>query len=133
MVRNRRIRRIVLDTLWEKGAMTKGQMYEHIHENYKLLKEPTEHSLSSIMNKNCQVIPVGTEVTTTETGNKTLHTLFDIDRELITTNEELIMTMPVGILTKAESKDVGRCHQCARLRILLVNGLCLQCHKQESP
>ena len=125
MVRNKRIRRIVLDTLWRLGPMTKGQMYEHI------LKEPTEHSLSSIMNKNCQGIPVGTEVTITETGNKTLHTLFDIDRVLITNDEELVMTMPIGILTKKESKNVGRCLQCARQRILLPNGLCLQCERQE--
>ncbi len=111
--------------------MTKGQMYEHIHKNYKLLKEPTEHSLSSIMNKNSQVIPVGTEVTVTETGNKTLHTLFDIDRELITNDEELVMTMPVGILSKNESKNVGRCHTCARQRILLPNDKCLQCERQE--
>lgn len=131
MVRNKRIRRIVLDTLWRLGPMTKGQMYEHIHKHYKLLKEPTEHSLSSIMNKNCQVIPVGTEVTITETGNKTLHTLFDIDRVLITNDEELVMTMPIGILTKKESKNVGRCLQCARQRILLPNGLCLQCERQE--
>jgi len=110
--------------------MTKGQMYEHIHKNYKLLKEPTEHSLSSIMNKNCQVIPVGTEVTITETGNKTLHTLFDINRDLITTKEELIMSMPVGILTKKESDGVARCHQCARTRILMDSGLCLECHKE---
>jgi len=131
MVRNKRIRRIVLDTLWELGPMTKGQMYEHIHKNYKLLKEPTEHSLSSIMNKNSQVVPVGTEVTVTETGNKTLHTLFDIDRELITNDEELVMTMPVGILSKNESKNVGRCHTCARQRILLPNAKCLQCERQE--
>lgn len=131
MVRNKRIRRIVLDTLWKLGPMTKGQMYEHIHKNYKLLKEPTEHSLSSIMNKNSQVIPVGTEITVTETGNKTLHTLFDIDRVLITNKEELIMTMPVGILSKKESQNVGRCHTCARQRILLPNDKCLQCERQE--
>ncbi len=83
---------------------------------------------NSIMNKNSQVIPVGTEIAITETGNKTTHILFDVNRDLIKSPEDLIMTMPVSILSKEESVDACRCPKCARVRKLCESGVCLECH-----
>jgi hypothetical protein len=80
------------------------------------------------MNKNSQVIPVGTEIAITETGNKTTHILFDVNRDLIKSPEDLIMTMPVSILSKEESVDACRCPKCARVRKLCESGVCLECH-----
>jgi len=130
MARNRQVRRIIIETLWERGPMTKGQMYSYIENNHKLLKEPTEHSLSSIMNKNSQVIPVGFEIAVTESGNKASHVLFDINREMIKNGKELIMTMPIAILLEKERKGIGRCPLCARMRILTSNEVCLMCEKE---
>jgi len=131
MVRNKQVRRIIVETLWVQGPMTKGQMYSYIEINHNLLKEPTEHSLSSIMNKNSQVVNVGFEIAMTESGNKASHVLFDIDRDMIKTHRELIMTMPISILHASELRGVGRCPLCARKRILTSNKICLMCQKNE--
>ena len=132
MARNVRVRRLIVEILFENGAMTKTEMFNHLTKNYRLLREPTEHSLSSIMNKNSQVIPVGTQVAITEQGNKTTHILFDIDRKLIRNKDDLIRTMPISLLTKEESVDAGRCLECARVRILEKNAKCLQCNLTQS-
>ena len=126
MARNVRIRRLVAEILFSKGAMTKTQMFGYLNKHYKLLKEPTEHSLSSIMNKNSQVISIGTEVAVTESGNKTTHILFDVNRDIIKTYDDLVMTMPFTLLSKQESKRAFRCPSCARVRIF-VGDECLEC------
>lgn len=130
MARNTIVRRLIVETLWERGPMTKGQMYSYIIGNFNLLKEPSEHALSSIMNKNSQVISVGKTRAITETGDKALHTLFDIDRESIRTHSDLIMTMPITILKPEEQENVGRCPICARERILTNNAICLMCERE---
>lgn len=127
MARNVRIRRLIAEILFTNGSMTKTQMFSHLEKNHRLLKEPTEHSISSMLNKNSQVIPVGSATAYTESGNKTTHTLFDVNREVIHTYEDLVKTMPVALLTSDEAKDAKRCPRCARVRILGVNGLCLEC------
>jgi len=127
MARNVRIRRLIAEILFTNGSMTKTQMFSFLEKNHRLLKEPTEHSISSMLNKNSQVIPVGTAIAFTESGNKTTHTLFDVNREVIHTYQDLVMTMPVALLTVDEAKQTNRCPTCARVRILAINGLCLEC------
>ena len=123
MARNVRVRRLVVEILYEHGPMTKTQMFNYLTKNYRLLREPTEHSLSSIMNKNSQVIAVGTEIAVTEQGNKTTHILFDVDRKLIRNRDEMVKSMPVSLLTKEESKDAKRCLSC--VRILETTNVCV--------
>lgn len=127
MARNVRVRRLVAEILYSNGAMTKTKMFSYLANNHKLLKEPTEHSLSSIMNKNSQVIRVGTEIAVTESGNKTTHILFDVNRDIIKTYDDLVMTMPFTLLTKEESKGACRCPKCARVRIPSSGQVCLEC------
>ena len=132
-MRNKEIRRLVLETLFHNGSMTKGQMFDHLKTHYRLLKEPTEHSLSSIMQKNCQIVKVGKTVVHTQTGSSTKHALFDVDRVLIDSYQDLVLTMPIGIVTKDELEAFGkmRCHTCARERLrppFDSGGKCFQCH-----
>ena len=81
------------------------------------------------MNKNSQVVPVGKTRAETETGDKALHTLFDIDRVSIRNHSELVMTMPITILKKSEKRNIGRCPICARKRILTDMDICLMCKR----
>ena len=75
---------------------------------------------------------VGKTRAETETGDKALHTLFDINREYIRSHSDLIMTMPITILKKGEKTNVGRCPICARKRILTGNDICLMCERELS-
>lgn len=132
-MRNKHIRRLVLETLYHEGSMTKGQMFDYLKQHYRLLKEPTEHSLSSIMQKNCQIIKVGKTDVHTQSGGVTKHILFDVDREMIKNYEELLLTMPIGITTKQEQKEFGtmRCVECARERLCVSDSTvktCWECH-----
>jgi len=137
-MRNKHIRRLVLETLYHQGCMTKGQMFDHLKQHYRLLKEPTEHSLSSIMQKNCQIVKVGKTDVHTQSGGTTKHILFDINREMITNYEELLITMPIGITTERERKDFGviRCSECARQRLRVPDfkrcKTCWECHTSTS-
>ena len=130
--RNTILRRILLETLWKHGAMNKSEIYQRIMDENRLLKIPTEHSISSLLHKSCQVVEVGKVVVETESGNRATHTLFDINRDIIKSERELVMSMPDKLLTAEESHDVIRCLECARKRKDYLDGRCLFCVKSSS-
>lgn len=112
--------------------MNKGEIYQRIMEENRLLKIPTEHSISSLLHKSCQVVEVGKVVVETESGNRAIHTLFDINRDIITSHDELVMSMPDKLLTPTESHGLIRCLSCARKRKEYTDGQCLFCIKVPS-
>ena len=56
---NRRIRRLIVDLLWEYGAMTKDRMAVLLSEQKSVRVVPSPHTLSSLLAKNTQVVQVG--------------------------------------------------------------------------
>lgn len=124
------LRRILIETLWERGEMNKSQLYNTIMEENRLLKIPTEHSVSSLLHKSCQVQEVGKVLVETESGNQALHSVFDIRRDVISSYDELVMSMPEKLLTDEERKGLIRCHTCARQRLEYKDNQCLFCAKR---
>ena len=110
--------------------MNKGEIFQHIMKNHSLLKIPTEHSISSLLHKSCQVEEVGKVVVETESGNRASHTVFDINRDIISNRRELVMSMPEKLLTDEERDGLIRCMSCARMRIEYSNNQCLFCTKE---
>ena len=123
------LRRILLETLWEKGQMNKSEIFQTVMEEHQLLKIPTEHSISSLLHKSCQVEEVGFVTVETESGNRATHTVFDINRDIISNYDELVMSMPEKLLTPEERKGLIRCLSCARQRIQYAENQCLFCAK----
>lgn len=118
-----------METLWERGQMNKSEIFQTVMAEHSLLKIPTEHSISSLLHKSCQVEDVGKVVVETESGNRATHTVFDINREIISNYNELVMSMPEKLLTPKERLGLIRCHSCARKRIEYADNQCLFCAK----
>ena len=59
---NKRIRRIIVDLLYEFGPATKEKMAALLNEKKSVRSIPSPHTLSALLSKNPQVIAVGEEL-----------------------------------------------------------------------
>jgi hypothetical protein len=128
---NKRVRRAIVELLFEHGACTREQIAEHL-QNYKGVKNvPSPNSISALMSKNPQVVIVGREKVEMTNGINTHHFQFDIDREVIKDKEDLIFTRPISVMTPRERKMAIQCERCGRTRILPENQQpCLSCRRK---
>ena len=55
---NRRIRRVIVELLYEHGAMTKEKMASLLGRIKSVRTVPSPHSLSALMAKNSQIVVV---------------------------------------------------------------------------
>ena len=125
---NRRLRRLVVDILYEKGAMTRTEIAEELAKRRSLREVPSDNSLSSVLAKNVQLESIGFAVVEKLNGNKTKHMVFDIKRDLISTTEHIEQTRPMSCMTSAERKRATRCPTCGKHRILPRDSeICLHC------
>ena len=76
---NRRIRRVIVDILWEHGAMTKQEVAEHLQNHRGVRQVPSPQSLSALLSKNPQVICVGIAKVETAAGITARHMTFGIE------------------------------------------------------
>ena len=132
-VKNKRVRRIIVEALWERGAMTKGEVVSYLDSLPGLRNRPSEHSIASILAKNGQVRVVGSVEVESAIGNKNKHSLYAINDDLIKTKEDLIATLPYGVLTPSELKQASKCMSCGRRRIIPDGySQCLHCNLEQS-
>tara|TARA_R110000824_G_scaffold42116_5_gene124455 strand:+ start:474 stop:881 length:408 start_codon:yes stop_codon:yes gene_type:complete len=114
---NRRIRRIIVELLFEYGAMTKEGMADLLAKNKSIRTVPSPHSLSALMSKNPQIIPVGAEDVENAVGIKASHLVYDIDRVLIKTKEDIVYSRTPTVMTPAQTSKSQRCSLCGRIRV----------------
>ncbi len=128
---NKRVRRAIVEILLKHGACTREQVAEHL-QTYKGVKNvPSPNSLSALMSKNPQVVIVGREKVEMTSGINTHHMLFDIDRTVIKTKDDLILTRPISVMTPSERKKARQCGKCGRTRIMPEGSdICLTCLRQ---
>ena len=53
---NRRIRRLIVDLLWENGPMTKERMADLLSQHRSVRVIPSPHTLSALLSKNTQLL-----------------------------------------------------------------------------
>jgi hypothetical protein len=99
---NRRIRRLIVDLLWEHGPMTKEKMATHLTQTKSVRVVPSPHTLSSLLAKNTQVIIVGSEKVENAVGVKSKHAIYDINRELIHSKDDITFTRSPSVATPNE-------------------------------
>ena len=115
---NKRVRRAIVELLLEHGPATREEVAELL-QNYKGVKNvPSPNSISALMSKNPQVVIVGKQKVEMTVGINTQHMLFDIDREVIKTKDDLILTRPISVMTPSERKKAKQCSMCAKTRIM---------------
>ena len=81
------------------------------------------------MSKNPQVIEVGRERVELTNGTRAYHLLFDVDRDVVHSAEELRLTQPVSMMSPAERRKATKCSVCSRARIILEGDVCLSCER----
>ena len=127
---NRRLRRMVVDILYEKGALTRVEIAKELAEKRSLREVPSDNSLSSVLAKNVQIECVDYAVVEKLNGSKTKHMVFDIRRALIHSEDDIPLTRPISCMTGAEKKKAERCEKCGRQRLMPEEGQpCLHCRR----
>lgn len=129
---NKRVRRAIVELLLEHGPATREEVAELL-QNYKGVKNvPSPNSLSALMSKNPQVVIVGKQKVEMTLGINTHHMMFDIDRVVIKTKDDLILTRPISVMTPSERRKAIQCKDCGRTRIMPKgSNKCLACHRRE--
>ena len=113
---NRRVRRLIVDLLWEFGEMTKEEMAEKLTTKKNVRTVPSPHSLSALLSKNPQIVAVGSEKVENAVGIKASHLVYDIDRNLIHNREEIVYTRSPTVMTPKQKKEAIMCG-CGRIRV----------------
>ena len=129
---NRRIRRLIVDLLWEYGPMTKERMASHLTETKSVRVVPSPHTLSSLLAKNTQVIIVGSEKVENAVGVKSKHAIYDINRELIHSKDDITYTRSPSVATPKEKSRMEKCKVCGRNRVFPPESeVCLHCVRRK--
>lgn len=125
---NRRIRRIIVDLLWEHGPQTRNQLADLLLDKRGLREVPSDTSLSSLLSKNVQVESVGNVRVENINGTSTWHMAFDVRRDIITEEKHILYTRPPSCMTARERAKTTRCSNCGRSRVFPPDSdLCFLC------
>ncbi len=127
---NRRMRRLVVQLLWEHGQSTKERVALLLAEHKSVRNIPSPHSLSALLSKNPQIISVGVEKVENSVGNSTNHLVYDVDRYLIRDNDDIIYTRSPTVMTPKQKKLAQKC-SCGRIRVFpkFSPDMCLHCYR----
>ena len=126
----RRIRRIIVELLYEHGKMTKEGMAAILSKKKSVRTVPSPHSLSALMAKNSQIIVVGKEQVENAVGAKATHLVYDINRELIQSKDDITHTRSLTVMTPSEKEKAQKC-ECGRIRVFPDNSnVCLHCIRE---
>ena len=124
---NRRVRRFIVEILWEYGPLTKEGVAEKLSSLKKVRAVPSPHSLSALLSKNPQIISVGSEKVENAVGVKASHLLYDIDREVIQRRDDIVYTRSPTVMTPKQKRIAQQC-TCGRIRIFPPDSeVCLPC------
>jgi len=124
---NSRIRRAILDLLWEHGPMTKEEVAACLGQHRGVAHIPSPHSLSALLCKSHSIIVIGKKQVENIVGAKSKHALYDIDREVVLHKSEIKYIREPSTMTPKEKATSLKC-ECGRTRIFPPNSdECLSC------
>ena len=124
---NKRIRRIIVDLLYEFGPSTKERMAQLLNQKKNVRSIPSPHTLSALLSKNPQIIAVCSEDVENLVGIKAKHLIYDLNRHLIQSKEDIMLTRTPTIMTPLQKKLAKKC-QCGRVRVFPKGSdVCLLC------
>ena len=127
---NRRVRRLIVDILWEHGAMTKEGVAQKLTSEKNVRAVPSPHSLSALLSKNPQIITVGSELVENAVGVKAKHLVYDVNRELIQNRDDIVYTRSPTVMTPKQ-RDMAQQCKCGKIRVFPTNvDSCLHCLRE---
>ena len=104
---NRRVRRAILDILWEQGPMTKEEVAVALGNAKGVGTIPSPHS----------IISVGKKTVENLVGVKAKHLLYDLDREIVKDKSEIEYIREPSTMRPKEKRRSAKCPSCSRTRI----------------
>lgn len=111
--------------------MTKDQLATYLATEKSIRTIPSPHSLAALCSKNVQVVTVGSEKVENAVGIPQKHAVYDINRDLIKSKEDIVLTRATGTMTPKEKRDAVKCDCCGRVRLLPENSdVCLWCVRE---
>ena len=129
---NSRIRRAILYALWEHGASTKEDVANHLAHHKGINRVPSPHSLSALLCKSSSIIIVGKKTVENIVGVKSQHALYDLDREIVLSIDDIPFILEPSTMTPSERAVARKCG-CGRTRIFPTNkDECLSCHRVQN-
>jgi hypothetical protein len=127
---NRRVRRLIVDILWEHGAMTKEGVAQKLTSEKNVRAVPSPHSLSALLSKNPQIITVGSELVENAVGAKAKHLIYDVNRELIQNRDDIVYTRSPTVMTPKQ-RDMAQQCKCGKIRVFPTDvDSCLHCLRE---
>ena len=114
---NRRVRRAILDILWEQGPMTKEEGAVALGNAKGVGTIPSPHSLSALLCKSHSIISVGKKTVENLVGVKAKHLLYDLDREIVKDKSEIEYIREPSTMRPKEKRRSAKCPSCSRTRI----------------
>ena len=127
---NRRVRRAILEILYDSGPMTKEEMASALADGKGVAHVPSPHSLSALLCKSHSIIQLGKKKVENSLGVKTKHLIYDIDRDIVHSKDELIHIREPSTMTPKEKAKAEKCLSCGRTRIKPDGSSeCLSCHR----
>lgn len=126
---NSRIRRAILNVLWEHGPATKEDVAVHLGNEKGIRRVPSPHSLSALLCKSHSIIIVGKKTVENIVGVKSQHALYDLDREIVLQKDEIKFVREPSTMTPEERSLSQKCG-CGRTRIFPPDSdECLSCQR----
>jgi len=131
---NRRVRRAILEILWDEGPLTKEEVATELAKRKGVGRVPSPHSLSALLCKSNSVISVGKKTVQNIIGVKAQHLLYDIDREIVLDVSEIEYIREPSTMTPKERAKAAKCKSCSRTRIFPENeNECISCLRLDNP
>lgn len=128
---NARIRRRIATILFERGPMTRIQVGEALMSEGMFREMPSDSSLTALISKNAQVIQVGVTKVELHNGATVRNMVFDVDRNLIRHEDDLLFTRPFSSMTPNQKRMASLCSVCRQRRIITEGTVCLTCERRE--
>ena len=124
---NRRVRRCIVEILWDHGPLTKEGVAEKLASKKNVRAVPSPHSLSALLSKNPQIVAVGSEKVENAVGVKASHLVYDVDRDVIHSRDDIVYTRSTTVMTPKQRAKATQC-KCGRIRVFPPDSqVCLCC------
>ena len=124
---NRRVRQAIVEILWEHGPLTKEGVAEKLSSLKNVRAVPSPHSLSALLSKNSQIVAVGSEKVENAVGIKASHLLYDVDRKVMKSKDDILYTRSPTVMTPKQKREAQQC-TCGRMRIFPADSqVCIHC------
>lgn len=110
--------------------MTRVQVAEALMSEGLFREMPSDSSLTALIAKNAQVVQVGSTKVELDNGAMVRNMVFDVDRDLILNEDDLLLTRPFSSMTPAQKRMCSICETCKQRRIMPERETCLTCERR---